>query len=53
MFRATFLFLCCLPLAAILLLGGCGIKPSHVLPPEDGKPVTYPRTYPDPGKNHP
>ena len=53
MFRATFLFLCCLFLTASLFLGGCGIKPSRVLPPEDDKPVAYPRTYPDPVKNSP
>ena len=53
MFRATFLFLCSLFLTASLALGGCGIKPSKVQPPEDGKPVTYPRTYPDPVKNNP
>jgi|TARA_R110002124_G_scaffold43241_4_gene132738 predicted small lipoprotein YifL len=53
MFRATSLFLCCLTVVASLALSGCGIKPSKVLPPEDGKTVTYPRTYPDPVKNSP
>ena len=53
MFRATSLFLCCLFLAASVMLGGCGIKPAKVLPPEDEKPVTYPRSYPDPAKNNP
>lgn len=32
----------------IALLGGCGIKPSHVDPPQGEKHDTFPRTYPDP-----
>jgi hypothetical protein len=33
-----------------LLLGGlaaCGVKPSHVDPPQGEKNDTFPRTYPD------
>jgi len=54
MFRATSLFFCCLSVVATLVvLSGCGIKPSRVLMPEDGQEVTYPRTYPDATKNLP
>jgi hypothetical protein len=35
-----------------VLLAGCGIKPSHVDPPEGANEGDYPRVYPDP-KNDP
>lgn len=33
---------------ALLLLGGCGIKPKHVDPPESAEKSTFPNVYPNP-----
>lgn len=35
-------------LSCALFLGGCGIKPNHVDPPEGAKDSTFPAEYPNP-----
>ena len=37
------IFLC----VNILMLSACGVKPSHVDPPEGAEHSQFPRTYPD------